>query len=86
MEPHTVSFGTFPPGTDNFFPFGTPGAFDGSTILNSGILGSNPRLPVLGTTYQVKFVKAGTYAFRCDLHFEIGMVATIVVLPGEAGS
>jgi plastocyanin len=27
MNPHTVSFGTFPPGTDNFVPFGTPGCF-----------------------------------------------------------
>jgi plastocyanin len=79
MNPHTVSFGAFPPGTDDFSPFGTPGAFDGSTILKSGFLGTDPAW--FGTTYQVKFVKAGTYAFYCDLHDFLGMVATIVVLP-----
>jgi plastocyanin len=84
MEPHTVSFsvgGTFPPtppGTD-FVPFGNPGAFDGSTDLNSGFIGANPGW--FGTTYKVTFVKAGTYAFFCDLHEFLGMVATIVVKP-----
>jgi len=84
MEPHTVSFsvgGTFPPtppGTD-FLPFGNPGAFNGSTDLNSGFIGANPAW--FGTTFKVKFVKAGTYAFFCDLHDYLGMLATIVVKP-----
>lgn len=84
MEPHTVSFsigGTFPPtppGTD-FVPFGNPGAFDGSTDLNSGFIGANPAW--FGTTFKVTFVKAGTYAFFCDLHDFLGMMATIVVKP-----
>jgi plastocyanin len=47
-------------------------------MLNSGFLG--PIFP-FGTTYQVAFVKAGTYTFRCDLHDFLGMVATIVVKP-----
>jgi len=82
MEPHTVSFsvgGTFPPtppGTD-FVPFGNPKAFDGSSDLNSGFIGANPAW--FGTTFKVTFVKAGTYAFFCDLHDFLGMVATIVV-------
>ena len=82
MEPHTVSFsvgGTFPPtppGTD-FVPFGNNTAFDGSADLNSGFIGANPTW--FGTTYKVTFVKAGTYAFFCDLHEYLGMVATIVV-------
>lgn len=79
MEPHTVSFGTFPPNFNNFFPLGNPGAFDGSAPLNSGFIGANPAW--FGTTFKVTFVKAGTYAFRCDLHDFLGMVATIVVLP-----
>ena len=80
MNPHTVSFGTFPPNFNNFFPLNnsTAKAFDGSVPLNSGFLGAN--FPA-GTTYQVKFVKAGTYAFRCDLHDFLGMLATIVVKP-----
>lgn len=82
MEPHTVSFavnGTFPPGTNDFPPFGNPGAFDGSTDLNSGFIGANPAW--FGTTFKVTFVKAGTYAFFCDLHDYLGMAATIVVKP-----
>jgi plastocyanin len=84
MEPHTVSYsvgGTFPPtppGTD-FVPFGNPGAFNGSTDLNSGFIGANPGW--FGTTFKVTFVKAGTYAFFCDLHDFLGMKATIVVKP-----
>jgi plastocyanin len=83
MEPHTVSFavnGTFPPGTNDFPPFGNPGAFDGSTDLNSGFIGANSP-PWFGTTFKVTFVKAGTYAFFCDLHDFLGMVATIIVKP-----
>ena len=84
MNPHTVSFstgGTFPPtppGTD-FVPFGNPKAFDGSSDLNSGFIGTNPAW--FGTTFKVTFVKAGTYAFFCDLHDFLGMVATITVKP-----
>lgn len=77
MEPHTVTFGPTPPGGD-FTPYGNPGAFDGSTPLNSGFIGANPAW--FGTTYRVTFVKAGTYAFRCDLHDYLGMVATLTVL------
>lgn len=76
VEPHTVSFGTFPPNFNDFFPLGNPKAFDGSAPLNSGFLVVGGPF---GTTYQVTFVKAGTYAFRCDLHDFLGMLATIVV-------
>jgi plastocyanin len=78
MEPHTVSFGTFPPGFNNFNPLGDPTKFDGSAPLNSGfIVVGSP----FGTTYQVKFVKVGTFAFRCDLHDFLGMLLTVIVKP-----
>lgn len=80
MEPHTVTFGPTAASGDAT-PYGNPKAFDGSTPLNSGFLGMAPGW--FGTTYTVKFVKAGTYAFRCDLHEYMGMVATIVVLPAD---
>jgi plastocyanin len=76
MEPHTVTYGPTPASGD-FAPSGNPKAFDGSKPLNSGFLGTDPHW--FGTTYQVKFVKAGTFAFRCDLHDDLGMLATIVV-------
>jgi plastocyanin len=76
MEPHTVSFGTFPPTFNNFFPLGNPKAFDGSAPLNSGFIAVDSPF---GTTYKVTFIKAGTYAFRCDLHDFLGMLATIIV-------
>jgi plastocyanin len=75
MEPHTVTFGPDQP-QGNFAPYGTPTAFDGSTPLNSGFLG--PHFP-FGTTYTVTFVKAGSYAFRCDLHDMLGMLLSITV-------
>lgn len=78
MEPHTVTFGPTS-AKGNFAPYGNPKAFDGSSPLNSGFLGAAPVW--FGTKYSVTFVKAGTYAFRCDLHDNMGMVATIVVLP-----
>jgi plastocyanin len=78
MTPHTV---TFEPTSSkgNFAPYGNPKTFDGSAPLNSGFLGSDPHW--FGTSYSVRFVKAGTYAFRCDLHDDMGMLATIMVLP-----
>jgi plastocyanin len=78
MEPHTVTFGPDSP-KGNFAPYGNPKAFDGSAPLNSGFLGADPHW--FGTSFSVTFIKAGTYAFRCDLHDNMGMVATIVVLP-----
>jgi plastocyanin len=78
MEPHTVTEGPTPSSGD-FAPYGDPRAFDGQPPLNSGFIGTNPAW--FGTTFGVTFVKAGTYAFRCDLHDYLGMVATIVVLP-----
>ncbi|HET8910833.1 MAG TPA: plastocyanin/azurin family copper-binding protein [Ktedonobacteraceae bacterium] len=77
MEPHTVTFGQST--LNDFAPYGNPAAFDGSAPLNSGFLGADPLW--FGKTYKVTFTKAGSYAFRCDLHDYLGMLATIVVLP-----
>jgi len=77
MEPHTVTYGPDSP-KGNFAPYGNPKAFDGSAPLNSGFLGAAPVW--FGTSFSVTFVKAGTYAFRCDLHDNMGMVTTITVL------
>ncbi len=77
MDPHTVTYGTLT--TNDFFPVGNPNAFDGSKPLNSGFIGSNPGW--FGTVFTVKFIKAGTYKFRCDLHDYLGMLLTITVKP-----
>ncbi len=76
MEPHTVTYGSTPASGD-FALYGTPAAFDGSAPLNSGFIGMNPAW--FGMTFKVTFVKAGTYAFRCDLHDYLGMLLTIKV-------
>lgn len=34
-------------------------------------------------TYEHKFLTAGTYNYRCDLHFSTGMTGTITVLPAS---
>lgn len=76
LTPHTVTYG--PPPSNDFAPYGNPHAFDGSAPLNSGFLGVSPQW--FGTSYTITFVKAGTYAFRCDLHEMLGMVAKITVV------
>ncbi len=71
-EPHTVTFGALhksdkqPSGGSNF---------DGIHSINSGWLGSD----WYGTSYQVTFSKAGSFAFRDDLHKNI-MFGTVTVL------
>jgi plastocyanin len=77
MEPHTVTFGAEQP--DNSVPYGDPTAFNGTSPLNSGFIGADPHW--FGTTFKVKFTKAGRFAFRCELHDYMGMLETIVVLP-----
>jgi plastocyanin len=77
MEPHTVTFGPDQP--SNFAPYGNPKAFDGKSPLNSGFIGADPHW--FGKSFTVTFVKAGTYAFHCDLHDMMGMVMTIIVKP-----
>ena len=76
IEPHTVTFGVAQP--NDFVPYGNPTAFDGTAPLNSGFIGADPGW--FGMIYTVKFVKAGTFAFRCDLHDYMGMLEKIVVL------
>lgn len=77
MEPHTVTFGVSQ--ANDFAPYGNSTAFDGTSPLNSGFIGANPHW--FGKLFKVKFVKAGTFAFRCDLHDYMGMLGKIVVLP-----
>lgn len=74
-SPHTVTYGPDQP-SGPFAPYGTPGAFDGTTPLNSGLLGVG--FP-FGTVFKVTFTKAGTFAFHCALHDNMGMVMQVVV-------
>jgi len=78
MESHTVTFGADQP-QSVYAPYGNPKAFDGSAPLNSGYLGTNAAW--FGKSFSVTFLKAGTYAFRCDLHDQMGMLLNVVVLP-----
>lgn len=49
-----------------------------SDQVNSGVL-------VAGgpTQFQVRFTSPGTYAYDCELHDQLGMKGTVVVLPGS---
>lgn len=54
--------------------------YDGSGYTNSGILGPTQ-------SYALTFTKAGTYQYRCLIHDDQGMLATITVLPpGDASA
>lgn len=87
QTPHTVTFGTEPPGG----PFGAyPPSSNVSgghaTIrstgdsVNSGFIANNPTYQV-ANTFSATFTTPGTYSYICALHDDQGMVGTIVVLP-----
>lgn len=81
--PHTVTFGP-PPQSDPFTQSPTvPSAgYDGTGLANSAIIGidQGPN----GTTFQLKFTKAGTYTYVCELHANQGMQAQVVVAAAPA--
>jgi plastocyanin len=86
-EPHSVTF--FPPGqsapdpgsdTALFAPTPPTGAYDGTTLVNSGLV---PQGPQAAPPFEMTFSKAGTYTFNCVIHPQ--MVGTIVVAAGDAG-
>jgi len=86
-EPHSVTF--FPPGQSApepgsdpslFAPTPPKGAYDGTALVNSGLV---PQGPQAAPPFEMTFTKAGTYAYTCVIHPQ--MVGTIVVAAGDAG-
>ncbi len=88
QTPHTVSMGNpgalaalIPPGgaeavLDIAASVPAGGKFDGTGIVNSGVLGVGyPK----GTKFALTFTKAGTYQYFCFLHADQGMAATVNV-------
>lgn len=75
--PHTVTFpaaGQQPPGgSPDQVPAAGGSTYDGSTLVNSGVL--RP-----GMTYTLTFTKAGTFTYYCLFHDgPTGMIGTITV-------
>jgi plastocyanin len=74
--PHTV---TFHPEMFQGDPFGPPaipqGAYDGSSLANSGIIQADTP----ATSFSLKFSKAGSYQYVCLLHATEGMVGKVNV-------
>ncbi len=88
QTPHTISIGNpgelaalIPPGgaeavLDIAAKVPAGGKFDGTGIVNSGVLGVGyPK----GTKFELAFSKAGTYQYFCFLHVDQGMAARVVV-------
>ena len=88
QTPHTVSIGNpgaiaglIPPGgaeavLDIAASVPAGGKFDGTGIVNSGVLGVGyPK----GTKFELAFSKAGSYDYYCFLHADQGMAARVVV-------
>jgi plastocyanin len=72
-EPHSVTFvppGTAPPSADKdpslFSPTPAAGPYDGTTMVNSGVLplGNATSVP----KFSMSFAKTGTYTYYCVLH------------------
>jgi plastocyanin len=92
-EIHTVTFlkpGQVRPPNFGVFgvPIGCPGntpdgaGFDGSTCVNSGILGSDQNIGSGLRTYSVNFPAAGNFKFVCLVHTD--MTGTVhVLIPSE---
>jgi plastocyanin len=86
-EPHSVTF--FPAGqsapdpskADQFFaPTPPTGPYDGTALVNSGLL---PLGPQAVPPFEMTFSKAGSYNYVCVIHPQ--MVGTITVADGSAG-
>lgn len=91
QTPHTVSIGNpgavaalIPPGggeaiLDIAASVPPGGKFDGTGIVNSGVIGVGyPK----GTKFELTFTKAGSYQYYCLLHLDQAMAATVNVGTG----
>jgi plastocyanin len=74
--PHTVTLGVAGqafPQMNPFSPPSGPASYDGTQMVNSGVL-----MP--GQSFSLTFTKAGTYTYHCLFHDDTeNMVGTIVV-------
>src|SRR5581483_11989897 len=86
-EPHTVTF--FPPGQSApapgsdpslFAPAPAKGPYDGTTLVNSGLV---PQGPQAVPPFEMTFAKPGTFNYTCVIHPQ--MVGSIVVVAGDGG-
>ncbi len=69
--PHTVTFGTEPPGPALFQPSGDPTDYRGGD-LHSGLMAPDAR-------FVVTFTKVGRFHYICALHDDMGMKGVVVV-------
>jgi len=76
--PHTVTIGTEPTVLSATVGSTTVTTAPNATTLSSGFIGAG--FPV-GKAFALTFDHAGTYSYYCDLHDDLGMRGTIVVLP-----
>jgi plastocyanin len=76
-EPHTVTIAPAGAAFPNLNPFGPASGgniYDGTTLVNSGVL-----LP--GQSFSLQFTKPGTYTYHCIFHDDTeNMIGTVVVL------
>jgi plastocyanin len=74
--PHTITFGVAGqafPQMNPFSPPSGPASYDGTQMVNSGVL-----MP--GQSFSLTFTKAGTYTYHCLFHDDTeNMIGTIVV-------
>lgn len=73
IEPHTITFGTV---TATTKPAASPATYDGTGVLTSDLTFGNPNGSV--KPFEVKFTKAGTFKYTCEIHpFMTGSVTVV---------
>jgi plastocyanin len=76
-EPHTVTIAPVGAPFPTLNPFGPPSGgntYDGTTLVNSGVL-----LP--GQSFSLQFTRPGTYTYHCIFHDDTeNMIGTVIVI------
>ena len=69
------------PNQEAMFPYKPGGEFEGVGLWGSGLISIAGAAG--GNAFTLNFTKAGTYDYKCLVHFELGMEGTITVLPRQ---
>ena len=80
-EPQDVGPVMLTPNREAMFPFKPGGEFEGTGLWGSGLI--NTKGAAGGNAFTMNFNKTGVFDYKCLVHTDLGMEATITVVPRE---